>query len=101
MLERRHMTRKQYLLTFPSPSTLSRWFQLIEGGMILLHLTTCTVVLLDFSLFSPNTMTWYFPLVTIFLNALPSELQAVVQLGVYVFPDLSTLLNSTLQEQKL
>ena len=56
MLERRHMTRKQYLLTFPSPSTLSQWFQLIEGDMILLHLTTCTVVLLNFFLFFHLTL---------------------------------------------
>ena len=52
-------------------------------------------------LLSPNAMTWYFPLVILFFNALSSELQEAVQLGGYSLPDLSTLLTSTLQEQAL
>ena len=52
-------------------------------------------------LLAPNAMTWSFSLVTLFFHALPSELQEAVQSGEYVLPDLSTLLNSYLQEQKL
>ena len=52
-------------------------------------------------LLSPNAMTWSFCLVTLFLHAMPSELQEEVQLGGYVFPDISTLTTSFLQEEAL
>ena len=52
-------------------------------------------------LLSPNAMTWSFCLVYLYFHALPSELQEVVQLGGYVFPDISTLATSLLQEQAL
>ena len=52
-------------------------------------------------LLTSNAMTWSFSLVTLFFHALPSELQVAVQSGVYGLPDLSTLLTSSLQEQKL
>ena len=37
----------------------------------------------------PNAMTWSFCLVTLFFQALPAELQEAVQLGGYIFPDIS------------
>ena len=40
-------------------------------------------------------------LVTLFFHAMPSELQETVQLGGYVFPDISTLTTLLLQEQAL
>ena len=92
MSELRQVTSRKCLLTFLSPSTPSRWSQLIVGGIFLLHLTTCTVVLLNFPLLSPNDMTCSFSLVILFFNALPSELQEAVQLGGYILPDFSTLL---------
>ena len=46
-------------------------------------------------------MTWSFCLVTLFFHAMPSELQEAVQLGGYVFPDISTLTTSLLQKQAL
>ena len=49
-------------------------------------------------LLSPNAMTWSFCLVTLFFHAIPSELQEAVQLGGYVFPNISTLTTSLLQE---
>ena len=52
-------------------------------------------------LLSPNAMTWSFFLVTLFFHAMPSELQEAVQLGGYVFPDISTLTTLLLQEQAL
>lgn len=52
-------------------------------------------------LFAPNAMTWLFSLVTLFSNTLPSELQEAVQQGEYYLSNLSTLLTSNLQKQKL
>ena len=48
-------------------------------------------------LLSPNAMTWSFCLVTLFFQALPAELQEAVQLGGYIFPDISQLTTSLLQ----
>ena len=53
------------------------------------------------SLFSPNAVIWSFCLVTLFFHDMPSKLQEAVQLGVYFFPDISTLTASILQEQAL
>ena len=52
-------------------------------------------------LLSPNDMSWSFCLVTLFFQALPSELQEAVQLGRYIFPDISKLTTSILQEYSL
>ena len=52
-------------------------------------------------LLSPNAMTWSFFLVILFFHAMSSELQEAVQLGGYIFPDISTLTTSLLQEQAL
>ena len=52
-------------------------------------------------LFSPNAMSWSFCLVTLFFQDLPTELQEAIQLGVYMFPDISKLTTSLLQEQYL
>ena len=52
-------------------------------------------------LLSPNAMSWSFCLVTLFFQALPTELQEAVQLGGYIFPDISKLTTSLLQEQSL
>ena len=46
-------------------------------------------------------MTWSFFLVILFFHAMSSELQEAVQLGGYIFPDISTLTTSLLQEQAL
>ena len=51
-----------------------------------------------FPLLSVNAMTWSFFLVNLFFHAMPSELQEVVKLGGYVFPDTSTLTTSLLQK---
>ena len=46
-------------------------------------------------------MLWSFCLVTLFFQALPTELKEVVQLGGYILPDISKLTTSPLQEQSL
>ena len=52
-------------------------------------------------LLSPNAMSWSFCLVTLYFQALPSDLQKAVQLGGYMFPDISKLTTSLLQKQSL
>ena len=52
-------------------------------------------------LLSPNAMSWSFYLVTLFFQALSMELQEAIQLGGYIFPDISKLTTSLLQEQSL
>ena len=48
-------------------------------------------------LLSPNAMSWSFCLVTLFFQALPMELQEAIQLGGYIFPDISKLTTLLLQ----
>ena len=50
---------------------------------------------------SPNTMSWSFRLVTLSFQALLTELQEAVQLKKHIFPDISKLITSLLQEQYL
>ena len=52
-------------------------------------------------LLSPNAMSWSFCLVALFFQTLPTELQEAVQLGRYIFPDISKLTTSLLQEKIL
>ena len=49
-------------------------------------------------LISPNATTWSFSLVTLFFNALHHELQETIELGGYLFPNMSTLATSLSQE---
>ena len=49
-------------------------------------------------LISPSAMSWSFFLVTLFFHATILELQEAVQLGGYIFPDISTLTSFLLQE---
>ena len=46
-------------------------------------------------------MLWSFCLVTLFFQALPTELKEVVQLGGYILPDISKLTTSPLQKKSL
>ena len=46
-------------------------------------------------------MPWSFCLVTLFVQALPTELHETVQHGGHIFPDISKLTTSLLQEQSL
>ena len=53
------------------------------------------------SLLSPNAISWSFCLVTLFFQALPTELQDAVKLGGYIFLDISKLTTSISQEHSL
>ena len=53
------------------------------------------------SLLSPNAMLWSFCVVPLFFQTLQTKLQEAVQLGGYIFPDISKLTTSLLQEQSL
>ena len=50
---------------------------------------------------SPNAMSWSFCLVTLFFQALPTELQEAVQFGRCIFHDISKLTTSLLHKQSL
>ena len=52
-------------------------------------------------LISPNAMSWLFCLVTLFSHAMPSELQEAMQLGGFIFSDISTITTSLLLKQFL
>ena len=84
--------------SYDSDKILADIFLALSSLMMISHHTEGSISLTPDDLFSrfaefipllsPNATTWSFPLVTLFFNALPHELQEAVELGGHLLPNL-------------